>query len=144
MKELTIKAPEGFEFIDDRAWDRRVEAVDGRLEVAYRIRRTAPDMVAALLPRDVAEDAETALRKHVTCAPSQSDRDAIYNTNMLYAADAIRKAREARTAVTIAGPAGCAEVSVEDAQHAAVIVRASINSAEHRVASALRKAAGGS
>jgi hypothetical protein len=124
--KLVVTPPDGW------TWDSEPAGVGfdeerRQVRLLTGVQRTAPDMVALLVPRERAE--------HIVGGGEK------YWPEPLVAA-----AREAlaRTAVLIAGPAGCAEVSVEDAQHAAVIVRASINSAEHRVASALRKAAGGS
>jgi hypothetical protein len=125
MKELTIMAPEGFEFSGEQqprvpSWPNERNAywwdgpessypptpiADGLHEVHFILKRTAPDMVAVMLPRDVAEwYADKTGDAHITSA--------------MGAVAAAARVALARTTVLIVGPAGCAEVSVEQASDA--------------------------
>jgi hypothetical protein len=150
-RQITLTAPDGWEFDDgdqprvprwpiDKGkhwWDGPdsygvpVEVQCALTDRHYVLRRTAPDMVAVMLPRDVAEHYIDANGHHVhTCV----EDDAL---------EAAAREALARTAVLIAGPAGCAEVSVDDARQTAGYAMASSYGNERRVGEALRKATGG-
>jgi hypothetical protein len=100
MKEIKLTAPEGWEF------DGEPEFNEGNIHPGWYIplRRAQPAMVAMLLTRRMAEHLQNcALEGHheVTDGLGQAAKDAL-----------------ARDAVVIAGPHGCAEVSVEQASDA--------------------------
>jgi hypothetical protein len=120
--KLVVSPPEGWAWDGDEqprlptkgdmVWTGRAEPFKWGppkyCERYYILRRTAPDMVAVMLPRDVAEHLAAVISG---CGVTEQciHRDALVDT-----------AREAlaRTAVLIAGPAGCAEVAVEQANAA--------------------------
>lgn len=103
------------------------------------LKRTAPGMVAVMLPRGVAVREAKGRDMWEEGSPRRQVGDA--------AAEAL-----ARTAVLIAGPAGCAEVSVEDAQRHTTALQlwpmttppTEMDKRRDRLVAAFRKAAGGS
>jgi hypothetical protein len=137
VSKVELELPDGWEQTDhDMPVSKDLVSPDtGYLVVRIPMRRTAPDMVAVMLPRDVVERRASGEFLH-------ADEPAVNGA-----------AREAlaRTAVVIAGPAGCAEVSVEDARHLLSEEHCLLHElrgvgcpANGRLGLALRKAAGGS
>jgi hypothetical protein len=123
VSKVELELPDGWER------DGQPEFSEGHIHPGWYIplRRTAPQYMAVLLPRDVVERRASGEFLH-------ADEPAVNGA-----------AREAlaRTAVVIAGPAGCAEVPLDEAR-AAFFHAERGNAAGAVVLQALRKAAGGS
>jgi hypothetical protein len=131
VSKVELELPDGWEL------DGKHEFSEGHIHPGWYIplRRTAPQYMAVLLPRDVVERRASGEFLH-------ADEPAVNGA-----------AREAlaRTAVVIAGPAGLAEVSVEDARHLLSEEHCLLHElsgvgcpANGRLGLVLRKAAGGS
>ena len=126
---VAIKPPEGYE-VDVEAGEFFMDSHSRGATV--RFKPTAPQYVAVLLPRDAASN--LSLYGFGGGMP-------VADIKVVLAAndDALNRA-----AVLIAGPGGCAEVSVEDVEDASVQMAVASAATVRNLNAALRKAAGGS